>query len=121
MMEMQGQIERFEEIRSVTSSMVEAARNNDWEQLVKLERRVATLRDELLKSGTTMEAGGVLPGNERKRQLIEQIFEDDARIRRHVEPWMLHVREFLGGQRQRRKVQAAYGAADGSSAGGGRF
>ena len=107
------QLDRYEEIRALSSEMVDAARLNDWERLVTLERRVGVLRDELIaNAGFSPEAVAGTPETERKRGLIQQILEDDAEIRRHTEPWMEHVRQFLGSQNHRRQVQHAYAATD---------
>jgi flagellar protein FliT len=47
---------------------------------------------------------------ERKATLIQRILADDAEIRRHTEPWMEQVRQFLGGARKKRQVDQTYGA-----------
>jgi flagellar protein FliT len=54
-----------------------------------------------------------------KRRLIERILENDAEVRRHTEPWMEHVRQFLGNGVRRRDVEKAYAAGAGESAAGG--
>jgi flagellar protein FliT len=55
----------------------------------------------------------------RKRSLIQRILEDDAEVRRHTEPWMEHVRQFLGDGLRRRDVEKAYAAGAGEPAAGG--
>ncbi|GAB2182508.1 hypothetical protein DLREEDagrD3_27310 [Denitratisoma sp. agr-D3] len=108
MLTMPTQIEIYEDMSQLSARMVEAARIQDWTLLASLEESVAKLRK-------TLEADddiGVLSADEseRKRTLIQQILEDDAEVRRHTEPWMEHVRQFLGSSNQRRRVERAYGA-----------
>ena len=106
MLPMPSQIELYEEMSALSACMVEAAQCNDWERLVALERSVAALRDTLM-----MEDNAALSNDEvgLRRALIQRILDDDAEVRRHTEPWMEQVRQFLGGANARRKVERAYG------------
>lgn len=110
---MSSQIEIYEEMGLLSAQMVEAARANEWDELVELERGVAALRDTLVLAAAedTLTPDLVL----RKRYLIQRIIEDDAEVRRHTEPWMEHVRQFLGDGNRRRDVQRAYSAGAGNS------
>jgi len=91
---MPTQIDLYEEICALSQRMVEAAQTNDWEGLVELEHRVAALRDELIASGETFSLS--TPELLHKHGLIQQILKDDAEIRRHTEPWMERIRQYLG-------------------------
>lgn len=105
---MPSQIEIYQEISALSSQMVEAAQARDWDRLVGLEQSVSTLRNTLMadddNANLTPDDRGL------KAALIQRILDDDAEIRRHTEPWMEHVRQFLGSSSQRRKVENAYGA-----------
>ena len=104
---MPSQIELYEQMRALSGLMVEAARANDWERLVDLENDVAALRDKLIAD----EGGQLAPSEvEQKRHLIRTILQDDAEVRRHTEPWMEHVRQFLGGAARKQRIDRAYGA-----------
>lgn len=108
MLPMPTQLEIYEDMSLLSAKMVAAARLQDWETLVGLEHSVASLR-RLLESGDDRSI--LSPAaTERKRALIQRILEDDAEVRRHTEPWMEHVRQFLGNNNQRRRVERAYGA-----------
>lgn len=109
MLLMATQIETYQEMCALSAQMVTAAQSQDWDALVDLEKKVSRLRDVLM---TVDDASAVLPPAEieRKRQLIQQILEDDAEVRRHTEPWMEQVRQFLGGTAKRQQVARAYGA-----------
>lgn len=108
MLLMPAQIEIYEQMCALSNRMVEAARANDWERLIDLERAVADLRETLTKDGGNAAAD---PREaEIKRAMIQRILKDDAEVRRHTEPWMEHVRRFLNGDARKRQVDRAYGA-----------
>ncbi len=109
MLAMTTQLALFEEISTLSAQMVAAARENNWQQLVDLERSVAALRDQLM----TEDSNNLLSPDEMelKRALIQRILDDDAEVRRHTEPWMEQVKRFLGGNAKRRQVESAYGAS----------
>lgn len=97
----------YESICAVSSQMVDAARENDWDRLVTLERQVAELRHQLQPYD---ELPLSMAEIEHKRNLIQRILDDDAEVRRHTEPWMEQVRRFLGAGTAQRKLEHAYGA-----------
>ncbi len=105
---MSSQLQLYEQMCMLSSQMVEAARNNDWDRLIDLERSVSALRDTLMAQGNEnlLDPGEI----ENKRELIQRILQDDAEIRRHTEPWMEQVRRFLTGNTRKRQVDQAYGA-----------
>lgn len=108
MIAMSSQIEIFQEMSALSAQMVEAAQAHDWDRLASLEESVASLRDTLMADGTSPR---LAPEQQNlKAALIQRILDDDAEIRRHTEPWMEHVRQFLGDNNTRRRVQQAYGA-----------
>ena len=92
---MPTQIALYQEMSTLSCRMVEAARANDWDSLITLEHSVAVLRNSLLND---CDNGDLDSGELKlKTQLIQRILADDAEVRRHTEPWMEHVRKFLGG------------------------
>lgn len=117
MYRMPSQIQLYEEMSLLSSRMVEAARANDWDNLVKLERGITSLRNTLMATSED----GETPTTDlaRKRSLIQRILENDAEVRRHTEPWMDHVRKYLGSSVRRRDVEKAYAAGAGESSPGG--
>jgi flagellar protein FliT len=109
MSSMPAPIEIYEEMSTLSARMVEAARANDWNNLIRLEKSVVALRHSLAADDdnshlTPLEI-------EAKRALIQRILDDDAEIRRHTEPWMEQVRQFLGCTARRKQVESAYGAS----------
>ena len=111
MLAMPSQIEMYQDMSALSARMVEAARANDWDALVGLEHSVAALRGALAAMDDN---AGLSDGEiELKAALIRRILDDDAEVRRHTEPWMEQVRQFLGGNARRQRVERAYGAASG--------
>ena len=107
MLRMPSQIETYKEICALSAQMVEAARANDWDKLVHLERHVAKLRDSLMGDDDSISLSHL--DIDMKHGLIQQILDDDAEIRRHTEPWMEQVRRFLGGHSTRERVERTCG------------
>jgi flagellar protein FliT len=108
MLLMPAQIEIYEQMCTLSTRMVEAARANDWDRLIDLEHAVAGLRDTLAQEAEN--ASSDPRDLERKRDMIQRILKDDAEVRRHTEPWMEQVRRFLSGDVRKRQVDQAYGA-----------
>lgn len=106
---MPSQIDIYEEMSALSARMVEAARSQDWENLIALEKSVVVLRQTL----TADDDNSRLTDREieLKRALIQRILDDDAEIRRHTEPWMEKVRRFLGDDAQRKRSERAWGAS----------
>ncbi|MGE5468379.1 MAG: flagellar protein FliT [Ignavibacteria bacterium] len=107
MLLMPSQIKRYEEIGALSAQMVDAARAQDWQRLVALEKSVAELRDALMAEDDNDSLAE--PERRVKAALIQRILDDDAEIRRHTEPWMEHVRQYLETAGTRRRVEMAYG------------
>jgi len=107
MLAMPIQISRYEEMCALSARMVEAARGQDWDALVALEKSVAALRQVLADEDNSGLSSADI---ERKAALIRQILLDDAEVRRHTEPWMEHLRRYLGDAARKRQVDRAYGA-----------
>ncbi len=104
---MPAQIEIYEQMSALSTRMVEAARANDWDQLIDLEQSVVSLRQSLMS-----DTDNTVPTPQeatKKRNLIQRILQDDAEVRRHTEPWMEEVRRFLTGDARKRQVDQAYG------------
>jgi flagellar protein FliT len=108
MLSMASQIRIYEEMRVLSAQMVEAARLGDWDRLSGLEKSVSALRNTLMQQDGIADVSG--DEAQRKVELIGVILEDDAEIRRHTEPWMERLRQFLGGTAKKRQVERAYGA-----------
>jgi flagellar protein FliT len=101
----------YESMSALSTQMVEAASACDWDRLVVLEQNCAGLARHLESDGEPIQLTQV--ERARKAALIRQILADDAEVRRHTEPWMAHVRQYLGGGARERSMRRAYGAHSG--------
>lgn len=99
----------LEDMGRISDRMVEAARANDWDQLVALEQNVARLRERIADNDEHCSVAVGQGERARKLALIRHILANDAEVRRHVEPRMEQIRIYLG------KVSMA-GSASGNSA-----
>ncbi len=101
-------LEAYLRLHDLSCHMVEAAQANDWDRLAALERDQATLRGLLPQ----LSVGNSLPTEAaRIAQLIRQTLDNDAEVRRHVEPWMNSARKLLTTGRRGRAMRAAYTAS----------
>ncbi|AYH43108.1 flagellar protein FliT [Azoarcus sp. DN11] len=100
----------YEAMSTVSAAMVEAARANDWDRLVTLEREMAALRDEIVHTADAAQEPLGADAAAHKAELIATMLGNDAEIRSHVEPWLASVRKLLSGTARDRAVRAAYGA-----------
>lgn len=109
MMDFMSNIEIYQQMSALSAEMVAAAQAQEWERLVALEQSVSSLRETLIAEGESAD----LADDSRvlKAALIQRILDNDAEIRRHTEPWMEHVRQFLGDGVRQRRVEQAYGAS----------
>lgn len=98
----------YETMGSLSAQMVEAAAAGDWDRLVELERDCAGLARHLEANDKPLALGET--ERARKLALIRQILADDAAVRRHTEPWMEQIKQFLGGGVRERNLRRAYGA-----------
>lgn len=101
----------YESMSTLSAQMVEAAAACDWDRLVALEQDCAGLARHLESDGEPKPLSEA--ERARKRDLIRRILAADAEVRRHAEPWMEQVRQFLGGGARERSVRRAYGAHSG--------
>lgn len=100
----------YESMSTVSAAMLDAARANDWDRLVTLEREMAALRDEIMRTTGASPEPLDTTAAARKAELIAAMLEDDVEIRKHVEPWLASVRKLLSGAARDRAVRTAYGA-----------
>jgi flagellar protein FliT len=105
MLLMPTQISLYREMSILSSRMVEAAHAHDWDTLIDLEHSVAALRNSLQSDDDNSDLSS--SALKLKSELIQRILADDAEVRRHTEPWMEHIRKFLGSSAKQRQVARA--------------
>ena len=86
----------YEAIEKASQDMLEAARDGNWDQVVKLEGACALLIAQLKNTA----ADKPLPADEvaLKSRLMQRILLNDAEIRQLAEPWLEDLDDILAGR-----------------------
>ena len=86
----------YEAIERASQDMLEAARNGNWDQVVKLEGACALLISQLKHA-----AGSRALGEDEaqlKSRIMQRILVNDAEIRHLAEPWLEQIDDLLAGR-----------------------
>jgi len=86
----------YEAIERASQDMLDAARNGNWDQVVKLEGACALLISQLRHA-----AAGKQLGSEEaqlKSRIMQRILVNDAEIRNLAEPWLEQLDDLLAGR-----------------------
>lgn len=96
---------QYETMAARSRAMLAAAREADWDEVVRLERDCAQA-----VSGLKARGEPPLTENERKRkmELIRGMLADDAEIRDLVQPWLAHLSRLIATTAATRNVDRAY-------------
>lgn len=92
-------IDYYEAIERASNDMLQAARQGDWNEVVRIEGACAVLISKLRSAsqGITLDADQV----RRKSRIMQRILINDAEIRHLVEPWLEEIDGMLGGSTAR--------------------
>jgi flagellar protein FliT len=86
----------YEAIERASQDMLEAARNGNWDRVVKLEGACAVLISQL------KHAAGERPlppsAAQLKSRIMQRILINDAEIRQLAEPWLEQLDQILAGR-----------------------
>ncbi|MOA53596.1 Flagellar protein FliT [compost metagenome] len=78
--------------------MLEAARDKDWDGVVRYEGACAVLIEQLRFQSQEQQ---LLPEQRReKARIMQRILRNDAQIRTLAEPWLAQVEHMFDGQSQ---------------------
>lgn len=111
MMKSEDVLALYESVADITTQMLAAARNGNWERLAELESRCSR-QVEILKAeepATQLRA----MERERKVKIIKKILEDDRQIRDITEPWLARLSAMINSAGTERKLAQTYGASQG--------
>lgn len=111
MMENQDILEVYENVATITTQMLAAARTGDWEQLAMLESRCSNQVATLKKHDATIALQGA--NRDKKVEIIRKILADDKEIRAITEPWMKQLTAMMQSTGTERKLSQAYGPNSG--------
>jgi flagellar protein FliT len=81
-------IEYYRAIEASSLSMLEAARTENWDEVVRLEGACAVLIEQLRFRSREEELGTQERGE--KSRIMLRILANDAQIRNLAEPWLAH-------------------------------
>lgn len=96
----------YERIARLTGEMLAAARRQQWEELIALERACKDAFAELAKVPDITAPPPEV--TQRKIALIRQVLADDAEIRSLVEPWVAELGQWLGTANRSQQLRSAY-------------
>jgi flagellar protein FliT len=88
-------IDYYRALEAASFSMLEAAKSDDWDGVVRLEGTCTVLIEQLRFNSTSQN----LPAEQRpeKTGIMRRILANDAQIRYLAEPWMAHFEKRLEG------------------------
>jgi len=90
-------IDYYKAIEDSSRKMLDAAKLEDWEQVVRFEGACAVLIEQLRERAQLEE----LAPEQRteKTHIMQRILLNDAQIRYLAEPWLLHCEQSFDGAR----------------------
>lgn len=86
----------YQAIEKASQDMLEAARNGNWDQVLKLEGACALLISQLKHSAAAKPLGE--DEAQFKSRIMQRILVNDAQIRQLAEPWLDELDELLAGR-----------------------
>ncbi|MBP7131344.1 MAG: flagellar protein FliT [Aquabacterium sp.] len=92
----------YEAIETASLDMLQAARDGDWDTVVKLEGACAVLIEQLKHASETRALGR----DERalKSRIMQRILFNDAEIRTLAEPWLHDLSRMMGTSTDPKKM-----------------
>ena len=91
-------IDYYKAIEDSSLKMLSAAKDEDWEQVVRFEGACAVLIEQL-RAKAQSEALQPEQRSEKTR-IMQRILQNDAQIRYLAEPWLAHCEQTFDGSRQ---------------------
>jgi flagellar protein FliT len=91
-------IDYYKAIEDSSARMLDAAKAEDWDQVVRFEGACAVLIEQLRERANREQ---LMPEQRaEKTRIMQRILHNDAQIRYLAEPWLTHCEQSLDGQRQ---------------------
>lgn len=91
-------IDYYRAIEDSSAKMLDAAKVEDWDGVVRFEGACAVLIEQLRECACSVQ----LQSEQRaeKTRIMQRILNNDAQIRYLAEPWLMHCEHGMDGQRQ---------------------
>ena len=86
----------YEAIEQASADMLEAARNGNWDQVVKLEGACVLLISQLKHAARSSQLGS--QEAQLKSRIMQRILVNDAEIRTLAEPWLEDLDHMMSGR-----------------------
>jgi flagellar protein FliT len=86
----------YEAIERASAEMLAAARDGNWDEVVKLEGACMVLISQLKHAAHTAELDAT--SRQAKSRIMQRILVNDAEIRHLAEPWLSDIEDMLGGK-----------------------
>jgi flagellar protein FliT len=91
-------IDYYRAIEDSSAKMLDAAKMEDWDQVVRFEGACAVLIEQLRDRAAQEE---LMPDQRSEKiRIMQRILQNDAQIRYLAEPWLTHCEQNMDGQRQ---------------------
>ena len=91
-------IDYYKAIEDSSARMLDAARSEDWEQVVRFEGACAVLIEQLRARANSEP---LMPEQRaEKTRIMQRILNNDAQIRYLAEPWLTHCEQNMDGRQQ---------------------
>ena len=89
-------LQYYEAIEQASEQMLSAARDGDWDQVVKLEGACALLISQLKQAASAQDLGR--DERQLKGRIMQRILVNDAEVRNLAEPWLEDLEQLLAGK-----------------------
>jgi flagellar protein FliT len=91
-------LDHYEQIAQASQSMLDAARNSDWDEVERQEARCRALVASLKAAS---QASPVLrpQDNRRRMELLRRMLAADAEVRDRSEPWLRQLEQLISSPR----------------------
>jgi flagellar protein FliT len=86
----------YQAIEQASQDMLEAARQGNWDQVLKLEGACAVLISQLKHTAATQALG--TEEAQFKSRIMQRILVNDAEVRQLAEPWLEDLDQLLAGK-----------------------
>ena len=91
-------IDYYKAIEDSSRKMLDAAKSEDWDEVVRFEGACAVLIEQLRERARNED---LLPAQRsEKTRIMQRILHNDAQIRYLAEPWLAHFEQKFDGPHQ---------------------
>ncbi len=91
-------IDYYKAIEASSARMLDAAKSEDWDQVMRFEGACAVLIEQLRERAHQEQLAPAQRAE--KTRIMQRILNNDAQIRYLAEPWLTHCEQNLDGAQQ---------------------